>query len=286
MKNKEFLTKFSERIKQYNKSINKIILFFGVILALFISIILLDNYEIVIISKVIVNILKTIAIIITSYFIASIIIRFTSSWALKLIDEGHIEQKIILSKLYSACIYFIATLFVLWKIGVSIQNIALMSGFFATGLAFALREVLLSFFVWLILLIKKPFRIEDHIKIGDDEGIVKHIGIYYVLIDNNPKNENDFIRIPNKQFIDKSIYNYGKREVPIKVMFNIDPTIKEISKKMEQLNNLLENINLYKKPYLDVSDGKLYIVMYVSCPYNKREEIRTKIITDIISVFN
>jgi MscS family membrane protein len=285
MNNKEFLNKFSKRIKQYNKSINKIILFFGIILVIFVGVILLDNYEIVIISKVIINILKTIAIIITSYFIASIFIRLTSSWALKLIEEGHIEQRIIVSKLYSAVIYFLATLFVLWKMGVSIQNIALMSGFFATGLAFALREVLLSFFVWLILLIKKPFRIEDNIKIGDDEGIVKHIGIFYVLINNNPKNETNYIKVPNKQFIEKSIYNYGKKEVPIKIVYNIDSNIKDISKKIDSLVKTLEFANIYKKPYLDVIDGKLYLIMYISCSYNKREETRTKIITEIISIF-
>jgi len=40
----------------------------------------------------------------------------------------------------------------------------------ATGLAFAVRDVLMSFFAWMILLRKKPFRIGDYIRIGEDEG--------------------------------------------------------------------------------------------------------------------
>ncbi len=268
-----------------NKLLNKTILIFGAILILFISLILIDSYNLISLSIAIINILKTLAVIISSYFIASVIIQFTSSWSIKFIKEENIETKLIIKKIYSFMIYLLATAFVLWKIGVTIQNIALISGLLATGLAFALREVLLSFFVWFILLIKKPFRIGDNIKIGEEEGNVKHIGIFYVHLDSTPESYDDFIKIPNKIFIDKAIYNYGNRKVPFKVSMTIKSNVKDLNKKIEILNNKINFVNIYKKPYLENIDGNLYITTYLISEYDKRTENRNKIIELIINIF-
>lgn len=282
MSKKNIVSKISESIHNHQKGLNRLIFIFGAILTLFITLIVVDNYELISFSKTIINVLKTLAVIVSSYFIASVIIRFTSSWSVKFIKEEDIEAKLIMSKFYSFLIYLIATAFVLWKIGVTIQNIALISGLIATGLAFALREVLLSFFVWLILLVKKPFRIGDNIKIGEEEGIVKHIGIFYVHIDNTPESYDDFVKVPNKLFIDKAIYNYGKKPVPIKISMNINPETKDIYKKIKILTEKINFVEIYKKPYLEnTKDNFLHITTIVYSDYHKRTENRTKI-TELI----
>lgn len=278
---KTILLKISKKLNDHKKEINKIILLFGSILVLSITIIIVDNYQLITFSKTIINILKTLAVIVSSYFIASLIIRFTSNWFTKFISKEEIETKLIMTKVYSFTIYLIATTFVLWKIGVTIQNIALISGLIATGLAFALREVLLSFFVWLILLVKKPFRIGDNIKIGEEEGIVKHIGIFYVHIDNTPESL-DYIKVPNKIFIDKAIYNYGKKEVPIKIILNISPDVKNLYTKIKKLTEEINFVEFYRKPYLETIDRKLYVITFIHSEYNKRIENRIKIIEMII----
>lgn len=286
MVKKNIVSKISESINNHQKGLNRLIFIFGGILALFITLIVVDNYELISFSKTIINVLKTLAVIVSSYFIASVIIRFTSSWSVKFIKDEDIETKLIMSKVYSFMIYLLATAFVLWKIGVTIQNIALMSGLIATGLAFALREVLLSFFVWLILLVKKPFRIGDNIKIGEEEGVVKHIGIFYVHVDNTPESYDDYVKVPNKLFIDKAIYNYGKKPVPIKISMNIKPETKDIYKKIKLLTERMDFVEIYKKPYLEnPKDNFLYITTIVYSDYHKRTENRTKITELIIEIF-
>lgn len=280
------IDKISEKIKKHKNSINNLILLFGMTLFILAGIIVLDNYEVIIISKIIVDTMRTIAIIIASYFIASIFIRLTVYKILKLIKDDHLEEKIITSKTYTFFVYLFATAFVLWYVGVSIQNIALISGLLATGLAFALREVLLSYFVWLILLIKKPFKIGDHIKIGDDEGQVAHIGIFYVVLDKKPKNYNHFIKVPNKVFIEKSIYNYRKKQVPIKISVNINSNSKNIYKKIKELEKEINFVELFKSPYLETINEKLYISLEVISLYDDRNENRTKIIEIILNKFN
>lgn len=280
------IDKISEKIKKHKNSINNLILLFGMTLFILAGIIVLDNYEVIIISKIIVDTMRKIAIIIASYFIASIFIRLTVYKILKLIKDDHLEEKIITSKTYTFFVYLFATAFVLWYVGVSIQNIALISGLLATGLAFALREVLLSYFVWLILLIKKPFKIGDHIKIGDDEGQVAHIGIFYVVLDKKPKNYNHFIKVPNKVFIEKSIYNYRKKQVPIKISVNINSNSKNIYKKIKELEKEINFVELFKSPYLETINEKLYISLEVISLYDDRNENRTKIIEIILNKFN
>ncbi len=286
MSKKNIISKISESINNHQRGLDRLIFIFGGILALFITLIVVDNYELISFSKTIINVLKTLAVIVSSYFIASVIIRFTSSWSVRFIREEDIETKLIMSKVYSFMIYLLATAFVLWKIGVTIQNIALISGLIATGLAFALREVLLSFFVWLILLVKKPFRIGDNIKIGEEEGVVKHIGIFYVHVDNTPESYDDYVKVPNKIFIDKAIYNYGKKPVPIKISMNINAATKDIYKKIKLLTEKMDFVEIYKKPYLEnPKDNFLYITTIVYSEYHKRTENRTKITELIIEIF-
>ncbi len=117
--------------------------------------------------------------------------------------------------------FLIATIIALWELGVTASNITIFVGFVATGIALSIRDVITSYLVWFILLTKRPFRIGDYIKIGDDEGRVLHIGTFFVLIDDSPERPDDYVRIPNRIFLEKPVANFGKTDVPLVVKIPI-----------------------------------------------------------------
>ncbi len=163
--------------------------------------------------------LWSLSFIIGTFLFITLLLRLTIKRVYNLFDAP--EEKIFYSKIFSWALYSIGVFVVLNQLGVSLGNITLFVGLLATGFAFAIRDVLISFFGWMILLRKKPFRIGDYIRIGEDEGKVMHIGTFYVLLDNSPDSEEVYNRVPNRLFLEKSIKNLGKTHYHEKIKLQI-----------------------------------------------------------------
>ncbi|MFA5746228.1 MAG: mechanosensitive ion channel domain-containing protein [archaeon] len=220
-------------------NVNRLILVLGIFLLTITAIVMAQGKGWISLNLGVISTLKTISIILWTYFIATVFIRLTQAQVFKLFDESvDVEQKLLLSKLYISFIYVISTAFVLWKMGVTLSNITLFLGLAATGIAFAIREVILSYIVWFMLLTKKPFRIGDYIKMGEEEGIVKHIGTFFVFIDPINTEIKETIKIPNKLFLEKQVITYGGINIPVIVkapvtsveLINVEEKIKFIKK--------------------------------------------------------
>lgn len=229
--------------KTAEHNVNKLILVLGVFLLTITALIMANTKGWLILNPGILATIKIISIILWTFFIASVFIKFTHNRVHQLFDESvDLEQKILLSKFYTFFVYLFATAFVLWKMGVTLENITLFVGLIATGLAFALREILLPFFVWFMLLTKRPFRIGDYIKIGDDEGRVKHIGTFFVFLDPLNTDLNQTIKIPNKIFLEKQVINYGGINLPIFLKIPVTAMdLKDSENRIEEIKrNLLK----------------------------------------------
>ncbi len=193
-----------------HNQLNKTILIFLIVMLPIIAIDLAGRQEIIPIPETLMKAIQGIIVILISFGMATLFIRLTISFiADKFEGIGQPEEKILLSKLYILLVYVLATVFVFLQMGIGIQNVALFLGLTATGFAFAIRDVLLSYIIWFILLTKKPFKIGDYINIDGEEGQVKHIGMFYVLVDPTPETYADNIKVPNKVFLEKPIRNYG-----------------------------------------------------------------------------
>jgi len=262
-------------------TINKLILLLGAFLLTITAIVMAHGKGWIVVNDGIINTLKTISIIVWAYFIATIVIRITQNQVHKLFDESvDIEQKLLLNKFYIGFIYIIATTVILWRLGATIQNITIFLGFLTTGIAFALREYLLSYFVWFMLLTKKPFRIGDYIRIGNIDGVVKHIGTFFVFVDIMDTNIKETVKIPNKQFLEKEVFVYGGINVPVLVkapvtsvdLTGVEEKIKHIKK------DLLKIYPKYKINPKLISD-KEYVYLYYDFKVSKDQslaEIRHK----------
>jgi small-conductance mechanosensitive channel len=173
--------------------------------------------------------------------------------------------------------------------GVTLENITLFVGLIATGLAFALREILLPFFVWFMLLTKRPFRIGDYIKIGDDEGRVKHIGTFYVFLDPLNTDLNQTIKIPNKIFLEKQVINYGGINLPIFLKIPVTAMdLKDSEKRIEEIKKNL--IKIYPEYTINpklVSD-KEYVYLLFDFTVSTKEnytKIRHKLYEETYNYF-
>jgi small-conductance mechanosensitive channel len=172
-----------EVFSNIKKSVYKRIFFLLVLFGMIQLLLHFNNIGLVTISSSILKFFDITLFSILTIIFVNIILRLTVAKLFHYHEqETEIEQRIFITKIYTYFLYFFAISIILWKIGVSITNIALVIGIAATGVAFAVREVILAFFVWLVILTKHPFRINDVIKIGDDVGQVNRIGTFYVTI--------------------------------------------------------------------------------------------------------
>jgi len=259
------------------KKINKRILYFGVLFLLLAIFEILQYQESIAIPEYLRKILHIVFVIVATIAVINIILRIAFLKISNLLDdtEMEIERRLFLTKVYTWTTYLLGLLIVLWQFGVSIENITLIIGFAATGFAFAIREVILSHLVWLMLLTKKPFRIGDYIKVGENEGRVVHIGTFYVMIDESPESSDDYVRIPNKMFLEQSIENFGKKEM----MIHLNYSLEEIkSEKIKLIKNRLKRELPHAQILLDIKDEKPILSVRIKAPIPDKDIIRDRIV--------
>ena len=176
-----------------------------------------------------------------AFLVVSVILRLTSKRVFTFFEgDVEIEQRIFLTKLYSIVLYAAAIFFVFYRSGVSVTNIAYLATLLATGIAFAVRDIIMSWAVWFILLNKKPFRIGDHIRIGEDSGKVERIGtIFVTLLGEEPGTS---LKIPNKAFLDKNVLNYGPRGVLDSVKMPLHEVPSDVEIRLAKLEKELAKI--------------------------------------------
>lgn len=228
--------------------------------------------------------LSSILLVIGVLFAVSLVLRITIKRLFNLFEEP--EERIFYSKIYTWVLYGVGIFVILYHFGVSLGNITLFIGLIATGLAFAVRDVLMSFFAWMILLRKRPFRIGDYIRIGEDEGKVLHIGMFYVLLDKTVDLPEDYTRVPNRLFLEKSINNLGKNFFQEQITFqlsgmpdNMNELEVEIAK---SITNLLERKD-YVKVFADIRNEKLCLEVEYLVDFENKQMLRSDVIKLIFS---
>jgi MscS family membrane protein len=186
---------------------------------------------------------------IVSLLVCTIVLRLTGDKVYTMFEkEMELEQRIIVSKLYAISVYSLAIIITFWKAGVSLGNITIFIGLMASGFAFAVRDLLLSFFAWFIILNKKPFHMGDYIKIDNESGLVTRIGTFFFTLEQARKPE--FVKVPNSIVLSKSIRNLGTGSYVHEIQYalkGIPNNLDEISKNIvefiqhrSQLKNVLK----------------------------------------------
>lgn len=262
------------------------ILFLTLILLFIILIYYLIQKKIIEIDPFLIRMTGVFFTFILSLLIASVVARLTTKRVWKMFEkEMELEQRIIISKLYSISLYTIAFIITFWKAGVSLGNITLFVGLIATGFAFAVRDLLLSFFAWFIILNKKPFQMGDYIKIGDDTGLVKRIGTFFFTLEQ--PNPPEYVKIPNSQILNKPILNKGNGKYREEIKIALSSIPDQYQEKLRELNTFIKARNAFDDPVktqLNANDHGWYISVSFSSSF-KQENLIPAILMEIERLF-
>lgn len=270
------------------KGINRSIIIFSITFVIAFGIAYAHKKGIIVLPDAILRPAEVIGAIVIYYLVAAIILRITIKRVIAAFEDNvEIEHKLLLSKAYAAIIYTVATMLTLWKLGVTIQNLAIFFGLMGSAIAFTIRDVLVSYLTWFILLTKKPFRIGDYITIDEYHGKVQHIGTFYVIVDDSPESFDDFIKIPNKIFLEKPIHNYGRGKIPQTIKVPIERANINYGQYLKNLSaELKKSIGETTIPRLDVDKERVYVQVECSTEYSQRKIIKDIIIQAILQGLN
>lgn len=216
----------------------------------------------------------------------SVLQGLTVNRVFKLLEgEVDMEERIFLTKVYSFFLYCLVLAVVLWKLGVSIGNITIFLGFVATGVAFAIRDIVTSFFVWLIVLTKKPFRIGDTVQIGDDKGTITRIGTIFITMQTTKKSK-EFWKVPNKLLLEKTLLNMGKARVLHSKKIALSKIPQNMESRIEKITAIAEKYVEEKESIraLVNTDGEKWYLELSFALHTQEEDKRSKILSEAFVV--
>ena len=164
-----------------------------------------------------VNFLIAILILIAGWLVA----RWVGRWVHDLIDRSHYIDdtlKPLIANFTRYSILAITIVAVLSQFGVQTTSLIALLG--ATGLAIglALQGTLSNVASGVMLLVLRPFRVFDKIKIGDANGIVREIGLFRTEI---VTDDGNYVSIPNSTLFSGTIINVS-REAQRRTNFTIE----------------------------------------------------------------
>lgn len=243
--------------------------------------------EFIAIDSIFLSIIELVLTLIISLLVVTVILRFTQNKVWTMFEqEMEVEQRIIISKLYSVSLYTIAFIITFWKAGVSLGNITIFVGLIATGFAFAIRDLLLSFFAWFIILNKKPFQMGDYIRLGEDMGLVTRIGTFFFTLEQARKPE--FIKVPNSLVLGKSIRNLGEGNFIQELLFPIKSLPDDYSVNLHEILVFIKSRTKFKdlmKATISTDQTHWYIkVEYQTC--FEQDYLKSAITAEVYRLFS
>lgn len=218
--------------------------------------------------------------------------------------------------------YFVWSIGIFLALSILIGNLSgflLSIGLIGFGLTVALQTPLSCFVAWLLIITKKPFRLEDRIKIDDIIGDVVDITLLYTMIrevGNEGEPTGKLITFPNSLLLQKSITNYtldteyiwdeisvavtyeSDRELAEKVVKEcveevVSETMKEGAEVMRKLSVSYEAISrgmqayIHSTPQIRISldDSWFKVTARYICKIRERRKIKTEISRKILDRF-
>jgi hypothetical protein len=180
------------------------------------------------------------------------------------------EQVILLDSVLRFIILLLPLLFILNQLGLTLNNITLILGLLTTGLAFAVRDILISLLAWMMLLMRRPIRIGDMITIDDQTGRVQTIDTFFVTLDPGASNAGNLIRVPNRIFLEKPCVLQSEGYISEKLIWPVQGLLPSVSSVESEL-----------LPVLGIESGlQVFTEVKTEIPY-LRIQIRYRVLPDM-----
>lgn len=228
-----------------------------------------------------------IAIIFVVYQILTKIIKGT----LKRTVRRKEEIKNILS-IWRYAYLFLALVTLVLTFSGSLAATGISIGLMSAALGWALQKPITGIAGWLMVLVKKPFKVGNRVIIGDIRGDVADITMFYIVLNEvggtigGEENSGRSILIPTSKLFDQKIINYSFENEFILDEVGGDYTYKSNLAKIEKI--IVEAAEKETKQYLDKTPIKPFSRVYfnpngmhVKVRYYVVAKDRQKVLSDI-----
>jgi MscS family membrane protein len=186
--------------------------------------------------------LKIVVALSLTYMALRLVDLLTRFWTQRTIDESDRsfnEQLLpIIRNTIKVFVVIVATLLTLQNLGLNITSLIASVSIGGLALSLAAQDTLSNFFGAIAVLVDKPFRIGENIRVDNVEGTVESIGFRSTRV----RNFDGFIvSIPNKTVGNATITNMSRRS-RIRTVMDIGLTYDTSVEKMQRAINLLNEI--------------------------------------------
>jgi len=170
------------------------------------------------------NLIAAIAILVIGLWVAKLIRKIVA----KALRKREIDKTLV-TFLLNLLYFLLSTVVILASLGrLGIETTSFIAILGAAGLAIglALQGSLANFASGILLMIFRPFKVDDFVKLADEEGFVEKIYIFTTQIKTF---DNRTIIIPNSTVTSGKIINYTSKEirrVDLSIGFSYDDNIK------------------------------------------------------------
>jgi len=184
----------------------------------------------------------------------------------------------------------IGGLIVLKVLGIDLTTFAVVAGALAVSVGFGVRDIANNLLCGLLLLIERPVRQGDVIKVGEFEGKVIDIGMRAITIKNG---DNVEVLIPNAALINQTVINTTRSEealrssITLKVAFHQEPTL--VQKIIQEI--IVKHPAVVTKPAIQVTlkeVGDCAIVLNIHYHtftefQDKRDAVKSELLIQILA---
>jgi small conductance mechanosensitive channel len=155
-------------------------------------------------------------------FVGLWLIKILSKWLTRGMQKREIDPslKMFLLSLIVIAMRVVLVLSVMQIMGIEMTIFAAVIGSFGVAAGLALSGTLQNFASGVLILLLKPFQVNDHIITQGQAGIVASIQIFYTIITTS---DNKTIIVPNSKLSNEIIVNItrmGKRRLDVEMKFN------------------------------------------------------------------
>jgi MscS family membrane protein len=163
--------------------------------------------------------------------------------------ESDIDDKIIevLEVAARYIIWFIAFLLILSYLEIDITPLIAGAGIFGLAVALAAQDLISNFFGGALILIDKPFKVNDRVKIEDHLGDVVSIGPRSTRIKTL---DYQLLTIPNSKIANSIVTNYAMPDIKLKVKIPISVAYGSDVKKVKEILLDIANEAARESPYI------------------------------------
>ena len=152
------------------------------------------------------NVLAAVVIFVICLVVINVVNRILD----KLMEHNTRTSETVKRFLHTAvrvALWLIAIVIIAGALGIPTASLVAVISIAGLALSLSVQNILTNLFSGITLLFTRPFDVGDHIKVGDNEGIVMSIGLFYTTVRSVDKR---LITIPNSNVASAAVTNFTR----------------------------------------------------------------------------